>query len=86
MFVKALELPKQTVVAVKFGMACPHTFKGKATVSLQVLLSVTIKLVVKVPELRKVVLGAFVVLSIDPLLVKSHDQVVIEPVGVDISV
>ena len=54
--------------------------------SLQLLLSVTIKLAVKVPELANMFVGALVTLSIDPLFVKSQAHAVIDPVGVDISV
>ena len=54
--------------------------------SLHVLLSVTISDAENVPELPYTFVGAFVVLSIEPLLVKSHAQAVIEPDGVDKSV
>ncbi len=40
----------------------------------------------KVPDVGKIFVGAFVVLSTVPLFVKSHAHPVIEPVGVDKSV
>lgn len=54
---------------MKFGTVCPQTFTGRAMVSLQVLLSVTINAVVKVPEAAKVLLGALMVLLVALLLV-----------------
>ena len=50
-FVNTLDVPKHTLSGVKSGIVCPHTSNGNLTLSLQVLLSVTIKDAVNVPEL-----------------------------------
>ena len=80
-----LEAPKQTLLGIKSGIECPQTSIGKTTELVQ-LPAETINKTEYVPEVGYVFVGAFVVLSIEPLLVKSHDHPVIEPVGVDKSV